>query len=116
MTILQRMHPLFTNQPVPEVTDNACGAVCRMITAGGAQLPLDKVLPVLLSALPLQKDFIENETVFKTLLGLIREGNPVVCVCARVYVRVCVYGVGKTVPGCYLALRLLPVKHHPRER
>lgn len=75
MTILQRMYPLFTNQPVPEVTDNACGAVCRMIMAGASQLPLDKVLPVLVSALPLKKDFIENEVVFQTLLSLIRDGN-----------------------------------------
>lgn len=75
MAILQGLHPLFTQQPTPEVMDNACGAVSRMIMAAPAQLPLDKVFPVLLTALPLKKDFVENETVFKMLLSLFRVNN-----------------------------------------
>jgi hypothetical protein len=62
-----------------QVTDNACGAVSRMIIGGGATLPLDKVMPVLVAALPLKKDYVENETVFRMLFKLFKDQNPVVC-------------------------------------
>lgn len=50
-----------------------------MIVSGGAMLPLDKVMPVLVVALPLKKDYVENETVFRMLFKLVAEQNPVVC-------------------------------------
>eukprot|EP00124_Ichthyophonus_hoferi_P004066 Ihof_evm2s406 gene=Ihof_evmTU2s406 len=73
--ILQSLHTLFTNQPQLEATDNACGAVCRMIIAGPDCLPLDQVVPVLLNTLPLKVDFEENEAVLNAFFTLIRGGS-----------------------------------------
>ncbi|CAG8717211.1 14443_t:CDS:2, partial [Dentiscutata heterogama] len=40
--ILSRLHPLFTGQSLLNVTDNACGAVCRMIMACPQAIPMDQ--------------------------------------------------------------------------
>jgi hypothetical protein len=58
------------------VTDNACGAVARMISKNTAAVPLDQVLPVLVGALPLKKDYAEYEPVFECLLGLAQSAHP----------------------------------------
>jgi hypothetical protein len=50
-----------------------------MVLGGGAALPLDKVMPVLVAALPLKRDYVENETVFRMLFRLFSEQNPAVC-------------------------------------
>jgi hypothetical protein len=76
--ILTALYPLFQNQPVPNITDNAAGAVARLIMANPNALPLDQVLPVFVSVLPLKADFAENEPVFNCLFSLFRANNPVV--------------------------------------
>lgn len=73
--ILTALHPLFSNQPVPNITDNATGAVARLIIARPDAVPLDQVLPVFTSVLPLKADFAENEPVFNCLFQLFRANN-----------------------------------------
>ncbi|KAF1795326.1 HEAT, type 2 [Phytophthora cactorum] len=70
--------PLFETSGNDEVvTDNACAAVARMIIAGGANLPLEAVLPVFLGALPLKADMDESPVCFRCLNGLVGSQNPV---------------------------------------
>jgi len=52
--------------------DNAVGAVARLIIRNTAAVPLDQVLPVLIEALPLQNDYLENRPVFRALFQLFR--------------------------------------------
>jgi hypothetical protein len=74
--ILMKLAPLFSGQPDDLITDNACGALSRMIMAQPQAVPLDQVLPVLMQNIPLKKDFAENETVIKCLYGLWQQQNP----------------------------------------
>ncbi|CAM9930356.1 unnamed protein product, partial [Sphacelaria rigidula] len=79
LDILQALHPLFqlSGKGVEGgVVDNAAAAVARMIMAAPAAVPMDQVLPVLLSALPLKADRSENEAVYTCLLGLIHMRHP----------------------------------------
>ncbi|TFY80970.1 hypothetical protein EWM64_g3040 [Hericium alpestre] len=55
--------------------DNAAGAVARFIIRNTAAVPLDQVLPVLFSALPLKNDFLENRPIFRAIFHLFRT-NP----------------------------------------
>ncbi|KAI9302006.1 armadillo-type protein [Cunninghamella echinulata] len=73
--ILTALHPLFQGQTLPNTTDNATGAVARLILAHPEAVPLDQVLPVLTSALPLKADYAENEPVFNCLFQLFRSNN-----------------------------------------
>ncbi|KAF9426934.1 hypothetical protein BGZ94_005786 [Podila epigama] len=73
--LLTALYPLFQGQNLVNTTDNACGAVARMIMAHPTAVPLDQVLPVFVQALPLKRDFEENETVFKLIFSLIRSQN-----------------------------------------
>jgi hypothetical protein len=66
---------LFQNQSLVNTTDNAAGAVARLILAHPDAMPLDQVLPVLTGALPLKADFAENEPVFDCLFQLFRSNN-----------------------------------------
>jgi len=74
-TILTALYPLFQGQSLQNVTDNAAGAVSRMIIAHPDAVPLDQVLPVLTSALPVKRDYEENEPVFQCLFTLFRSQN-----------------------------------------
>ncbi|KAF7724391.1 hypothetical protein EC973_001116 [Apophysomyces ossiformis] len=73
--ILTALHPLFHDQSLPNTTDNATGAVARLILAHPEAVPLDQVLPVFANALPLKADFAENEPVFECLFQLFRSNN-----------------------------------------
>ncbi|KAL4657117.1 importin-4-like isoform X1 [Arapaima gigas] len=57
------------------VIDNICGALCRMIINNMECVPLDQVLPVILSYLPLKRDLEENYFVF-TCLAFLYTRNP----------------------------------------
>ena len=80
MHLLQALRPFFqinadaTNQQ-KTARDNAAGAVSRMLTRNSTTLPLDQVLPILYSALPLRNDYVENKAVFKGIFHLFRT-NP----------------------------------------
>ncbi|KAF9918661.1 hypothetical protein BX616_006907 [Lobosporangium transversale] len=73
--LLTTLYPLFQGQSLDNVTDNACGAVARMIMKYPNAVPLDQVLPVFMQALPLKRDYEENEPVYKLLFSLIRSQN-----------------------------------------
>eukprot|EP01114_Cavostelium_apophysatum_P006244 TRINITY_DN1748_c0_g1_i1.p1 TRINITY_DN1748_c0_g1~~TRINITY_DN1748_c0_g1_i1.p1 ORF type:complete len:1062 (-),score=285.77 TRINITY_DN1748_c0_g1_i1:27-3212(-) len=74
---LLALSKLFNDSALPNIVDNACGAVCRMIMTNPNAVPLNQVLPVLLSALPLKADMEENSTVYNCLFHLFNTSNPV---------------------------------------
>jgi hypothetical protein len=51
--------------------DNACGAVARIISSAPQAVPLQHVLPVLLTALPLREDHEEDATVWTCLTKIV---------------------------------------------
>ncbi|MED6238474.1 hypothetical protein ATANTOWER_022324 [Ataeniobius toweri] len=61
------------------VIDNLCAALCRMIMSNVDAVPLEQVVPVLVSHLPLKEDQEENQTVFKCLT-IIYERSPALVV------------------------------------
>nr|KAJ3419498.1 hypothetical protein HK105_006877 [Polyrhizophydium stewartii] len=73
--LLQLLHPFFKSTAKSNLADNACGTVARMILRAPGAVPLDQVLPVFVEALPLKRDFVENESVIKCLLGLLDAQN-----------------------------------------
>ena len=73
--LLSAFRPLFVVTPDAVLAkwkahDNAAGAVARLIVRNSAAVPLDQVLPVLINALPLRHDFLENSPVFKAIFHL----------------------------------------------
>ncbi|KAF8266131.1 ARM repeat-containing protein [Lactarius quietus] len=75
IALLGALQPLFdlpTDAPAPRLNarDNACGTVARLILRNAAAVPLAQVLPVLIGALPLQNDMLENRPVFRAVLFL----------------------------------------------
>ncbi len=62
---LQALHPLIQDSDNVATRDNAAGAVGRMLSSMPSQLPLDQVLPVLLSKLPY--DFLLRMTHLRHL-------------------------------------------------
>ncbi|KAJ7623266.1 armadillo-type protein [Roridomyces roridus] len=77
LPLLGALRPLFNVQPdsasnVLNAKDNAAGAVARMMVRNIAAVPLDQVLPVLIGALPLRNDVLENRPVFRALFFLFR--------------------------------------------
>ena len=67
--ILAKLEPMLQDKPSRQL-DNAAGCVSRMIMKHKDRVPLDDVLPVLLSVLPLEEDFEENAPVYKMIVGL----------------------------------------------
>lgn len=75
--LLSALRPLFdvpTDAPAARFNarDNAAGAVARFIVRNTAAIPLDQVVPVFMSALPLKNDYLENRAVFRALFHLFR--------------------------------------------
>jgi len=73
--LLSALRPLFEVPPGSHLSkwkshDNAAGAISRLIVRNSAAVPLDQVLPVLISALPLRHDFLENPPAFKAIFHL----------------------------------------------
>ncbi len=69
--ILLALSALF-NSKSAVVVDNACGAVARIITTfpSSPYVPLDRILPIFLPALPLKDDRQEDEPVWSCILAL----------------------------------------------
>jgi len=79
--VLQNIAGVFSSADkieLPNLLDNACGCVARMILTQPAHVPLSQVVPALLKFLPLRKDMEENKTVYPSLFGLIRSSNDVI--------------------------------------
>ncbi|KAG8884617.1 hypothetical protein FRB98_002297 [Tulasnella sp. 332] len=77
MHILNALKPMFivndaSTSPELHGRDNAAGAVSRMILKNSSALPLDQVLPVLYSALPLKNDYLENTPMYRGIFHLFR--------------------------------------------
>ncbi|KAJ8095137.1 hypothetical protein PM082_010359 [Marasmius tenuissimus] len=75
--LLAALRPLFVVTPDSpsarlNAKDNATGAVARLILKNTSAVPLDQVLPVLLEALPLKNDYLENRPVFRAIFHLTR--------------------------------------------
>ncbi|KAH8832771.1 ARM repeat-containing protein [Flagelloscypha sp. PMI_526] len=73
--ILNALQNLFNVTPDSSETqlnarDNAAGAIARMICKNSTVLPLDQVLPLLISLLPLKNDVLENGSVFRAIIHL----------------------------------------------
>lgn len=73
--LLSALRPLFEVSSDATLTrwkahDNAVGAVSRLIVRNSAAVPLDHVLPLVVNALPLRHDFLENPPVFKAIFHL----------------------------------------------
>ncbi|KAJ2999101.1 hypothetical protein HDV02_003631 [Globomyces sp. JEL0801] len=75
--VLVSLRPLFNPNSNTNMQDNACGCVCRMILKQPTLVPLDQALPVILSALPLTKDYAENRPIFKCLVQLLNDRNAI---------------------------------------
>lgn len=71
MEALRLLHPLFQDGEDWGTRDNAAGAVARIVAAAGPAVPLDKALPLVLGALPLQEDLDECVTVYGSLADLL---------------------------------------------
>ncbi|WRT69118.1 uncharacterized protein IL334_006102 [Kwoniella shivajii] len=75
--ILGALQPFFApaEHSAPAVynaRDNAAGAVARMVTKNPNALPLDQVISVLVSVLPLRFDPLENRAVYGALFATFR--------------------------------------------
>lgn len=57
---------------------NACGCVARMARAHPDALPLNEVVRILLTKLPLEEEFIENTPIFELIAELVSTGNPAI--------------------------------------
>ncbi|KAI6653808.1 Importin-4-like [Oopsacas minuta] len=77
-TILQNVSALLTPEQDPRVVDNAMAAVARMIFTSPESVPLDQILPVLISNLPLKKDFPENKTIYECISKLVQVSAPAI--------------------------------------
>merc|ERR1712232_731957 len=81
MPILQGLSPMFKLDPNSSeinaaCVDNAAAAVARMIMTSASHVPLDQVIPVYLSVLPLKNDMTGNDAVYKCILGLLQMKHP----------------------------------------
>lgn len=75
--ILTALQPYFavpehSAPPLYNARDNAAGAISRMIVKNSSALPLDQVVPVIVSVLPLRFDTLENKAVFNALFSIFR--------------------------------------------
>ena len=81
--LLQALQPFFnapehSAPPVYHARDNAAGAIARMITKNPNALPLDQVVSVLVSVLPLRFDTLENKPIYGAIFALFRTHAQVV--------------------------------------
>jgi hypothetical protein len=74
-TILSKLEPLLHTQRA-RTLDNACGCVTRMIMAHQDKVPVDEILPVLVSLLPLKEDYEENKPIYECITGLCKLFRP----------------------------------------
>lgn len=83
-TILGLLEPMLdksdtnSDDASARLLDNAAGCVSRMIKAHPQNVPLEQVLPPLISLLPLKNDFRENEPVYDLIVSLYQADEPVI--------------------------------------
>lgn len=54
------------------VLDNICGAFARLILTNKPVIPMDEVFPIQMKHLPLGEDFVENTTLLKCFVFLLK--------------------------------------------
>lgn len=81
--LLQWLHPLCVRQTDVVMTDmggadvdNALSSVARMMKSCPSAIPIQHVLPVLLTAMPLRSDYNEAIFVYEALTHLLQENEP----------------------------------------
>jgi hypothetical protein len=77
LALLTALQPFFSvpDHSAPAVynaRDNAAGAISRMIIKNAAAVPLDQVLPVIISVMPLRFDTLENKAVYGAIFTVYR--------------------------------------------
>lgn len=81
--LLQALQPFFSvpdhsAPPLYHARDNAAGALARLITKNAAALPIEQVVSVIVSVLPLRFDTLENRPVYQAIFALFRNQPQVV--------------------------------------
>lgn len=76
LEFLSALQPLFAPGVNQTAQDNAVGAVSRLILRNSSAVPLDQILPVLLQACPLKRDFRENQPLVKAMILLLEMNHP----------------------------------------
>ncbi|KAH8302534.1 hypothetical protein KR044_008005 [Drosophila immigrans] len=76
--ILQALSAAIASEKNPSALDNICGAVGRMIVTNHNLVPIQQVLPVFLSNLPLREDLDEVEMVIKAFEVLYMQARPAI--------------------------------------
>ncbi|XP_034656773.1 importin-4 [Drosophila subobscura] len=74
--ILQALSEAIAKEQNAPALDNICGAVSRLIITNHNMVPLDHVLPVFMSSLPLREDNEENDVVLKAFRMLYLNARP----------------------------------------
>lgn len=76
--ILSVFSNMLSRESDLRVIDNLCAALCRMIMSNVEAVPLEQVVPALVSHLPLKEDQEENQTVFNCLTMLYKHSPALV--------------------------------------
>lgn len=92
-SILQTLSAQLGHEENARVIDQIVSAVCRLVLANRALVPLAEVLPVVFQHLPLKEDFEEYHMVFRCLQELLGAGEAIVIenatkilhLCATIY-------------------------------
>ncbi|XP_022227299.2 importin-4 [Drosophila obscura] len=74
--ILQALSDAIAKEQNAPALDNICGAVSRLIITNHNMVPLNHVLPVFISSLPLREDTEENDVVLKAFRVLYMNSRP----------------------------------------
>jgi len=73
--ILSNLSNILNAETAPQVIDQVVGVVARFILLDNAQVPVNEILPVLLSNIPLKSDLSEYDKVFQCLAKLYSVGH-----------------------------------------
>ncbi|KAJ1972304.1 hypothetical protein H4R34_005452 [Dimargaris verticillata] len=80
-TVLSGLHAIVSRKghnAAKNVLDNACGALARVSLKGPQAVPLAELVTTIVSHLPLEADFAENEPIYDLLCALAAENHPAV--------------------------------------
>jgi hypothetical protein len=79
--LLNAIRPMFTpaaadeREEISNARDNACGCLSRMILRKQDAVPLEQALPILLSSMPLKRDFAEWTPVLQCFMTLLQANH-----------------------------------------
>jgi len=73
--ILRKLEPQLTSDAEGHLLDNAAGCVARMIMAHPDRVPLDEVLPVLITLAPAKEDYEVNGPIYQCIVQLCKARN-----------------------------------------